>query len=345
MKTLLTSLLLIILLAKRGVAQHPNPFESIGKKANIVTAYGKNFDETFDNDSIQRIGSVLVNIYSKKVVRLLNTKEVFSKFSDNSSSSRWMSIDPHAEKYANMSPYAAMGNNPLLIIDPDGRDLVITGTKQMQDQYAKLLAQTTGYNMSIDNKTGKLTVGEAIAGAKNTSSILASLVSTVAGAKDVYTFGLTGDKGDDDQVWIDSYEKGLVDVADLGKIGEKGGNALLAGALGHFIAEVSATKNYADEGGRKGKFDKAHEIGLAKEGEIVGSMIGTGTSPRITGPVSVNEKEKLYRYSFGGKSYILGAGVISNQTTEEIRYIQGFPIKVYTTTTKTNGLLTNVYPE
>jgi RHS repeat-associated protein len=37
---------------------------------------------------------------------------------------RWLSLDPSAGKYAGLSPYNALGNNPLIYIDLDGRDIV-----------------------------------------------------------------------------------------------------------------------------------------------------------------------------------------------------------------------------
>ena len=37
---------------------------------------------------------------------------------------RWLSIDPLAEKFPDVSPYNAMGNNPINYVDPDGRILV-----------------------------------------------------------------------------------------------------------------------------------------------------------------------------------------------------------------------------
>jgi len=43
-----------------------------------------------------------------------------ARFFDNQIG-RWTTIDPLASKYSNMSPYVAMDNNPLSIIDPTGK--------------------------------------------------------------------------------------------------------------------------------------------------------------------------------------------------------------------------------
>lgn len=37
---------------------------------------------------------------------------------------RWFNVDPQAERYVVMSPYGAMGNNPIMYVDPDGEFLV-----------------------------------------------------------------------------------------------------------------------------------------------------------------------------------------------------------------------------
>jgi hypothetical protein len=36
----------------------------------------------------------------------------------------WLSVDPLAHKYPNMSPYAFTGNNPVMLVDPDGNTIV-----------------------------------------------------------------------------------------------------------------------------------------------------------------------------------------------------------------------------
>ena len=40
----------------------------------------------------------------------------------NSSYSIWLSVDPMADKYPSLSPYAYCGNNPVKLVDPNGED-------------------------------------------------------------------------------------------------------------------------------------------------------------------------------------------------------------------------------
>src|SRR5690554_1236825 len=43
---------------------------------------------------------------------------------------RWLSLDPAARDYPSMSDYSAMGNNPILYIDPDGERIYIYYTSK-----------------------------------------------------------------------------------------------------------------------------------------------------------------------------------------------------------------------
>ena len=121
----------LLLIAISATAQETNPYKSIGKKGKIVTLSNGKYVEVFDYDSVQRIGSVMFHIYHKKIVGLLNTDSTFNKASDNSSASRWYSIDPLAEKYVQWSPYVFAADNPIRYNDPDGREFVDPNGKRM----------------------------------------------------------------------------------------------------------------------------------------------------------------------------------------------------------------------
>ena len=43
----------------------------------------------------------------------------------DSKTSLWLNVDPLAEKYPNISPYAYVANNPIKYIDPDGKDYIL----------------------------------------------------------------------------------------------------------------------------------------------------------------------------------------------------------------------------
>ena len=46
-----------------------------------------------------------------------------ARYYDSDILTGWLSVDPMADKYPNMSPYAYCGWNPVRLVDPDGRDI------------------------------------------------------------------------------------------------------------------------------------------------------------------------------------------------------------------------------
>lgn len=60
---------------------------------------------------------------------------------------RWLSPDPHADRYEWYSPYAFGFNNPMQVGDPTGRDGVVTGSGSKDDPYV-VKANYYYYNMS-----------------------------------------------------------------------------------------------------------------------------------------------------------------------------------------------------
>lgn len=96
-----------------------NPYDAIGKKTPMLTLSHGKYPEYQPYDSIQRVGSVVMNIKRGTIVKLLDRDSLTV---EPEVSSRWISPDPLSSEYANYSPYCYVGNNPIKRIDPDGQD-------------------------------------------------------------------------------------------------------------------------------------------------------------------------------------------------------------------------------
>jgi uncharacterized protein RhaS with RHS repeats len=71
---------------------------------------------------------------------------------------RFMSVDPHAERYPSWTPYNYVYNNPINGIDPDGRDgILIVFPNYKVDTESPLGKQPLGHAgvLLFDNKTGR----------------------------------------------------------------------------------------------------------------------------------------------------------------------------------------------
>jgi RHS repeat-associated protein len=69
---------------------------------------------------------------------------------------RWTTIDPMAEKYYNLSVYNYVANNPVLYIDPDGRDVELNQAGETTNKKTGVTTITYNINvsMAIMNSTG-----------------------------------------------------------------------------------------------------------------------------------------------------------------------------------------------
>ncbi|SFF54204.1 RHS repeat-associated core domain-containing protein [Thermoflexibacter ruber] len=135
----------------KNQVKYTNPFEQAGIKGiKILTLSNGKYQEFHDLDSVVQIGTTLINVNSRKIVGFVK-KDSANNMPDASVSSRWISVDPLAEKHYNHSPYIFTANNPILYVDPDGRDWII----------GRVANNTGGYDYSITfrgkviNDTGK----------------------------------------------------------------------------------------------------------------------------------------------------------------------------------------------
>lgn len=134
MKTTLP-LYTIALLLLTVAAYSQNPYQSIGKEVKVLTLSGGKFKEFHPNDSLRRVGSVIVNVRTKEVYQFIEEDTLYSESAlDPTVISRWLSLDPLMAKYPNISPYAFTVNNPILFIDPDGQEPIkpqVTGVSTL----------------------------------------------------------------------------------------------------------------------------------------------------------------------------------------------------------------------
>lgn len=124
--------LFTICIAKSVFAQ--NPFEEFNYKPKIGTLSKGKYIEHFDNDSIVRIGSVMLNTYTLKINGFVVTDTVYSEANlDPTLMSRWMNPDPLSDEFPDKSPYNFVNNNPIRYIDPLGlapEDIIIHFTDE-----------------------------------------------------------------------------------------------------------------------------------------------------------------------------------------------------------------------
>jgi RHS repeat-associated protein len=75
---------------------------------------------------------------------------------------RFMQFDPHGSRYANLSTYSYVGNNPLGFVDPSGMDMEVYINGDQAERATSELQKTSELKLSRDKDTGKLSAsGEA----------------------------------------------------------------------------------------------------------------------------------------------------------------------------------------
>ncbi|WP_259299446.1 RHS repeat domain-containing protein [Prevotella disiens] len=245
----------------------------------------------------------------------------------NPVTSLWYGVDPLAEKYLNIGSYVYCAENPVKLIDTDGREIFLPRNKKAQEEYLKMLYVSTGNNYAIENDK-LIYKGTDIDFKGNRSQTLINVIQSGIDAKETYTLSLVGNKKDDKGVFIDSYSDKKIDVSDLKTLG-KASTALQGAAIGHFLNEVQVD----------GDFNTAHQASLKKEGLIYGELVGDSTiTERRDYPLGHPQdglQTIIYEYNSRNK-FQLQQGAIS--TTKGTGQYIG-PVEIKETTVSSTGKL------
>jgi hypothetical protein len=172
-------------------AQNGNPYQIFGYKSKVI--YEETKEDFFrvanssTNDSIKFI----VFNFSNKTVQLLDLNDSVKQTLPIESERllRWLSVDPLASKYSSSSPYNFVDNNPIMRVDPDGRDWIVAtsqvnGKTQIKLTFAGAIVNNSGKSIDmqslIDNQIKQF---EAVFGQGNVTANL--MLREVASASDI----------------------------------------------------------------------------------------------------------------------------------------------------------------
>jgi RHS repeat-associated protein len=154
--------------------ESPQPFKDYNYKVTVMTASdGYNY-EFYDQEDTTRIGTVIINRLTGKIVKFVDPEkddfpdEVISRMYDPYVGRFWQ-IDPLADhhKQIDKSPYSAFWGNPIRYTDPDGRcpecydeNLLATELFNVKHSLYNLFARPFGYEATfVRNQDGNYETG------------------------------------------------------------------------------------------------------------------------------------------------------------------------------------------
>jgi len=224
---------------------------------------------------------------------------------------RFQTQDRFSEKYHKMSPYQYAANNPVLMIDVNGDSVQVTGKQKNVDQFISMLNARTGNTYAVQN--GYLVRTSENLNNETNGTVSGELSQTMEQA-------ITGNGvipvdivKNSDNVLVDSYQTGALDVGDLQNLGDA---AMVAGQIGHVFSERMATTGEGGYGNAANRTPNlqdfsnspVHQAGLQSEGRIVTSMLGIPYAPRTESnnmvPNSSNTGYNVVAtFNYGAASY------------------------------------------
>jgi hypothetical protein len=265
MRKLLTLQFLLLTVGAFGQSTAVGPFEKYGYKVKMYTSSKGEFEEFHDQTEVVAIGSALFNTRTKQIVGIVEDTSIAHVPAHTPT----LSVDPEAARYYWITPYAYVANNPIRLVDPNGREVIITGDAA---NAATGKLSTNNITVTRDAETGRLSVsGKA---GNRDERLLVKAIND-----DKVTVNLTANKSD--VIGKDDKGRNL-----LTKGGSFMGNTLGRDENGK---AVSASANqYVSMDALNRNFDTedhgaviTHEITEAHQGGLISIRRGEAASPAI----------------------------------------------------------------
>lgn len=114
-------------IAAIGQLSAQDPYKALGIKENEIeylTLSKGRYDEFHGYNDYEAVGSSVIDMQTNKIVRFMDEDSVVDcAFLEFDNTTRFLTQDPLAEKYYQMSPYGYCLNNPITNIDPNGMEV------------------------------------------------------------------------------------------------------------------------------------------------------------------------------------------------------------------------------
>ena len=234
-----------ILVASLGLTHAQTIFKKYGFNKTPLTLSEGKYKEFFTNDEVIQIGTILLNTKTNKVVAFVEEDTIKTTYLAEFSS-RWLSIDPLARKYPQISPYVYVANNPIKFIDPNGKEIRLSfQSDNARNAYINTVNQSLGgfytasYTTTSDGKgyINQINLTPTSMKGQMTSSQKAFYSEYNSVVKSDYIIRQDIVLNDSKTV-VGSWVTGKVDMADVAAFDKAGpGAATSAGALIHETSE------------------------------------------------------------------------------------------------------------
>ncbi|MES2380963.1 MAG: hypothetical protein V4538_07975 [Bacteroidota bacterium] len=141
-------------------AQNDNPYSVFGYQGKVLKTpeeeSGRQYLFLNTNDTTQKLKTIAFNTKTQSIEYIDHNNVIYKTDSLLPTFVlRFLSTDPHANKYPGMSPYNFVGNMPTRAIDPDGKDIYIlfyTSGNKRGDEMFRASALTR--QKDIENSKG-----------------------------------------------------------------------------------------------------------------------------------------------------------------------------------------------